>query len=1129
VATSFRLINPSDWQRRFELSFGRLLDGFATRFSAPSSAATLLAGAQVEEARRLYVEQACGTDQDLQARVEALLRVHEERSGFLDASTRNFRDLLSAPLGEAPGTQIGSYKLLQQLGQGGMGTVFLAEQVQPVQRKVAFKIIRPGLESRQVIARFEAERQALALMEHPNIAKVFDAGSTHGEPGGDSAGRPYFVMELVQGVPITYCDNHRLTPRQRLELFIPVCHAVQHAHQKGIIHRDLKPSNVLIGEYGDQRVPKIIDFGVAKAIGSKLTERTLYTEFGSVVGTVEYMSPEQAEPGQLDIDTRSDIYSLGVLLYELLTGTTPLDHKRLEKTPLLELLRIVREEEPPRPSTRLGTTEEQTTIAAKRSVEPGYLSGLLRGDLDWIVMKCLEKDRTRRYETANALARDIERFLNDEPVEASPPSAGYRLRKFAHKNRKVLLGVAAFVMVLAAATGVSSWQAWRATLAEQAASQERDRVVTEKNRADEQAAIARAVNEFLQKDLLGQADVGNLSGAGARDPKITVREVLDRAARGVGERFKGQELTEAAIRLTLGNAYSALGELPEAQQQLERCLALRTEKLGPSHLDAVQAIDLLGGVYFHRGQYEEAERLWKRALEGYQTKLGPTHRDVLLSTQNLALLYRDRKHYEEAEPLFQRALDGFRDIKGVDHPDTLLTTLNLAGLHKERGLHEKAEQGFKEVFERCQAKLGNDHPLTIYAMGWLGSFYKDRAQYDQAEPLLKEVVKLRRTKLGPRHPEALTSMDELAMFLRSRGKYDEAESIFKEVVEGREAKFGANDKDTLRSINNLGALYLDRGQPEKAEPLFQQVLDGRRVQLGATHPDTLACMNNLALVYLNRRRYDAAEPLLKEVLAGLQAQLGRDHLFTLSTINNLAGLYMQCSRYDEAEPLLKQVLEQRRKKLPPDHPDILQSMNNLAFVYEYRPLYDQAEPLFREAVAGARKKLGLQHPQTQQYMNNLADLYSKQARPHLAEPVLREVAAFLGEKFGRGSPRYAGQLALLSRSLLEQQRFADAEPLAREALTVLQHQEPELWTTFQAKSLLGGALLGQKKYADAEPLLCQGYEGMEKRELKIPKRDKERLTQALERLVQLYDVWGKPDKAAHWRKSLESAGGKRKS
>ena len=347
-------------------------------------------------------------------------------------------------LAEGPGSRIGPYKLLQQIGEGGMGVVFMAEQTHPVRRPVALKIIKPGLDTRQVFARFEAERQALALMDHPNIAKVFEAGTTSAEPGSVSPGRPYFVMELVRGTPITkHCDDHHLTPRQRLELFIPVCQAVQHAHQKGIIHRDLKPSNVLVALYDSKHVPKVIDFGVAKAVGGRLTDKTLYTDFGAVVGTLEYMSPEQAEPNQIDIDTRSDLYSLGVLLYELLTGTTPFERKRLRAAAMLECLRIIREEEPQKPSTRLSTADQMPSVAANRGLEPKKLTGVVRGDLDWIVMKCLDKDRDRRYETANGLALDLQRYLADEPVLASPPGVAYRLRKFARRHP----AAAAFTMV----------------------------------------------------------------------------------------------------------------------------------------------------------------------------------------------------------------------------------------------------------------------------------------------------------------------------------------------------------------------------------------------------------------------------------------------------------------------------------------------------------------------------------------------------------------------------------------------------------------------------------------------------------------------------------------------------------
>jgi serine/threonine protein kinase len=410
------------------------------------------------EERRRFVEQACGDDEELKERLQELIDNHFRAGSFLESPAAGFAntiDLTVSP--EVPGTMVGPYKLLQQIGEGGMGTVYMAEQIQPVQRKVALKLMKSGMDSRQVLARFEAERQALALMDHPNIAKVLDAGSTSAEPGCGS-GRPYFVMELVKGVPITrYCDAHRLSPRERLELFIPVCQAVQHAHQKGIIHRDLKPTNVLVCLYDDKPVPKVIDFGLAKAAGIKLTDRTLFTEFGSIVGTLEYMSPEQAQLNQLDIDTRSDIYSLGVVLYELLTGTTPLRRERFQDTAVLEVLRQIREEEPQRPSVRLSTIKALPSVAANRGLQPGELSGLIRGEIDWIVMKALEKDRNRRYETANELALDVERFLGNELVQACPPSAWYRLYKFGRRNRGAMLaGCLLFLALVAGIAGTTA-------------------------------------------------------------------------------------------------------------------------------------------------------------------------------------------------------------------------------------------------------------------------------------------------------------------------------------------------------------------------------------------------------------------------------------------------------------------------------------------------------------------------------------------------------------------------------------------------------------------------------------------------------------------------------------------------
>jgi serine/threonine protein kinase/tetratricopeptide (TPR) repeat protein len=544
--------------------------------------------------RAAYLDAACGTNADLRAQVERLLAVHPQAGNFLNkpapalAATGE-----EVPIAERPGTVIGPYKLLQQIGEGGMGTVFMAEQTQPVQRKVALKIIKPGMDSAQVIARFEAERQALAMMDHQNIARVLDAGTT-------SSGRPYFVMELVHGVPITqFCDERKLTPRQRLELFVPVCQALQHAHQKGIIHRDVKPSNVLVTMYDDKPVPKVIDFGVAKAIEQRLTEKTLFTQFGALVGTFEYMSPEQAELNAFGVDTRSDIYSLGVLLYELLTGTTPLERPRLRKAALDEVVRLIKQEEAPRPSLRLSSSHNLAKIAAARGIEPTQLSRLVRGEIDWIVMKCLEKDRARRYETANGLARDIERHLADEPVEACPPSTGYLLRKFIRRHKGQVLAAGLLLLVLLAGIGGTTWGLFREGRANAQLAKKNDALAIEQAKAEARFDLARKaiaqLHSGVSEDLLLKSD----------QFKDLRAQLLKEAASFYGELEKMLEGdTDAKARRLLADGYfqlatltAQLGSQRDALELHRKALAARRELAAADGADAQTRLDVARSLH----------------------------------------------------------------------------------------------------------------------------------------------------------------------------------------------------------------------------------------------------------------------------------------------------------------------------------------------------------------------------------------------------------------------------------------------------------------------------------------------------------------------------------------------------
>jgi serine/threonine protein kinase/Flp pilus assembly protein TadD len=831
---------------------------------------TFLAAVDAAEgdARAALLDRECGADVELRQRVEALLRAHDHPDGLSDPGS--VLPEATGPHRAAPRTDeepalavgtvvAGRYKILECLGEGGMGTIYVAEQTQPVRRKVALKLIKAGMDSRRVLARFEQERQALALMDHPNIAKVLDGGTTAGEPGCVSAGRPFFVMEYIKGVPLTaYCDAARLTIRQRLELFISVCQAVQHAHQKGIIHRDLKPSNVLVALYDGHPVPKVIDFGLAKAMHQPLTERTLYTAHELVLGTPLYMSPEQAELNNLDIDTRSDIYTLGVILYELLTGETPLERQRFKQAAWDEKLRLIRQEEPPKPSTRLSRSATLPAVAAQRQMEPVKLARLLRGELDWIVMKALDKDRNRRYETANGLARDIERYLAQEPVSAGPPTAGYRLRKFLRRNRGPVLAAAVLLLALVGGVVGTSWglvearrqrdaaeaahsqeaaqrreavaQKERAEGAEARATRERDKAVAEKRRADQEASVAKAVNEFLQKDLLGQADIGNQAGGGERNRNITVRELLDRAARGIEGKFRGQEVTEAAIRLTLGEAYWALGEFAEAQRHLEQSLALRRQKLGADHPDTCESLNDLALVHWRRGLYDEAEPLYRQALEGWRARLGADDPQTLIGMNNLALLYKYRGRYEEAEALYKQVLDTRRTKLGADHPHTLGSMHNLATLYQNRGRYDEAEPLLRQALEGQRAKLGADHPETLNSIHSLATLYQNRGRHDEAEPLYKQVLDTCRAKLGAGHPQTLSIMTNLAALYEDRGRYDEAEPIARDCLAIRQKK-QPDDWTTFNAQSVLGGVLLGQKKYAQAEPLLLQGFEGmqRRV------------------------------------------------------------------------------------------------------------------------------------------------------------------------------------------------------------------------------------------------------------------------------------------------------------
>jgi serine/threonine protein kinase/Flp pilus assembly protein TadD len=1094
-------------------------------------------------ARAAFLDKECAGDAELRRRVEALVNAHERPGDFLErAATIDSNDPAPAvpetvrftpPPAETAGMRIGQYKLLQRIGEGGMGAVWMAEQTEPVRRQVALKVIKAGMDSAQVIARFEAERQALALMDHPNIAKVLDAGGTE-------TGRPYFVMELVKGIPITkYCDERRLGPRERLELFVPVCQAVQHAHQKGIIHRDLKPSNVLVALYDGRPVPKVIDFGVAKAVSQKLTEKTMFTAFGALVGTLEYMSPEQAELNQLDIDTRSDVYALGVLLYELLTGSTPLDRRRLREGAFLDILRRIREEEPPRPSTRISSSEQLANVAAQRGTEPTKLTRLVKGDLDWIVMKCLEKDRNRRYETANGLASDIQRHLADEPVLAGPPTARYRMRKFVRRNRAaVLVALTLALLLVGGVTGTTLGliaarrDAERARQAEllaemrrAEADEERHQAEMEKRRADDEAAIAREINDFVQTDLLAQASPYAQKGPDQpSDPDVKLRTVLDRAGDRIEGRFKDKPLVEAGLRNTIGGTYLELGDYRRAGPHLRKALALHEAQLGPDHPDTltsrfgvakllafqgkykeaeaefrllyekrravrgeghpetIEAMNMLALVLVELVRYDEAEKLYLQAralLErgGKEAAGDPTQ--PLMVAHNLALLYWNWGRYDQARELFELARAGLTARLGPEHPDALMVLQNIALLDIMCGEYDSAERRLAIVLEGRKKRLGDDHPDTLVAMCSLGQAHQARGRFDRAAPLMVEALRRSRETRGDDHPGTLQLTNNLGLLRQEQGQLDEAERLLAPALKRASAKLGDDHWTTLSLTNNLALVYRDRGRFPEAKVMYEDALRRVSGRFGEDHPRALLVRNNLGRLLQLQGDLVNAEKVFRAVLEKRSRILGDVHPDTLNTMCVLAQMACNRGELETAAPLCEKALERSRKKLGKDHPQTLFLLATLAEVRHQQGRLDEAERILLDAVEMCRTRLGERHLNTLDLLCNLAVIYLDQAKLDKVEPLVTEARDGLRGQVDDTHPLVLRVCLVLGSLYLDQGRLEEAERLLTTTLATsrkaLGEDHP---MTLYLQARLGEVFRRRGNIERAEPLLLKSYERM---------------------------------------------------
>jgi len=810
-------------------------------------------------ARAAFLSDTCRGDDDLLREVQSLLDQDVSTPGLLE-SLANWTSTAHAPI------SIGTYRIRGLIGEGGMGVVYEAEQENP-RRIVALKVVKPGLAVPEILRRFQQEAHALGRLQHPGIARVYEAGIARG--------RPYFAMERIHGQPfLEYATAHRLTLPERLDLMIKVCEATQHAHERGIIHRDLKPSNVLVDETGQ---PKILDFGVAR-IADADSRLTRGADLGKLIGTLSYMSPEQvrADP---ELDARSDVYALGLILYELLAGRTPYE----TGTQVTEAARVICEQEP----------------FPLKSVNRDF-----RGDLHTIAAKALEKEKDRRYGSAADLAADLRRHLENRPISARPPSAAYLIRKLVARHTALSVTILATFIVLIAGIAVSAWQAARARQAE---------------------LTARAVNEFLQNDVLSQASaVTQANPNTSPDRDLKVRTALDRAAARIETRFASQPEVEAAIRQTIGTTYSQLGLYQEAQVHMARALDLRRRILGDRHPDTLTTMQELGELYIGAGKYDQAEAVLGPLLEVRRRKLGLYHEDTLRAMNDLAGVMQYRGDYGHAARLRAEVLDGDRRVLGPDHPHTIIATNNLASSYSALGRYPQAADLLRQELDIEKRVMGPDHPITLSCMNILAGSLRNQGKYAEAEVLVKDVLESRRRVLGEQHHDTLIAQYGLAGLYAAQGRYAEAEPLLKQGLAVSRIAL-PNHPDTQSFLSALAELYWKQGSAPRAEPLFAEALAARRRILGPNHPTIAHVLVSLCEMKLEQKKYSEAEPLLKEA-SGIYEKSAPNDWRRYYALAMRGEAMAQLGHPAEAGPMLASAYEAllpRKEQIPAEKRQVL--------------------------------------------------------------------------------------------------------------------------------------------------------------------------------------------------------------
>ncbi len=1033
-------------------------------------------------ARDSFLSQHCGTDLKLRQRIERLLRAAVTDDAFLETPVleknsasheQNTTRQISV------GDSIGPYMLVDSLGEGGMGTVFLADQTAPIHRKVAIKVIKPGMDSEQVLGRFDTERQAISMMNHPNIAQAFEVGTT-------DLGRPYFVMEIVDGIPISrYCDDHSLSIDQRLELFIPVCEAVQHAHQKGIIHRDLKPSNVLVSEIENRSVPKIIDFGIAKAVNDPSNSQPNLTQFGQIVGTMEYMSPEQSRFNPHDVDTRSDIYSLGALLYELVAGSTPIQAHRLKDLAWDDLARWIREEEPVAPSVRITADPNQKGICDLRRATPTQLQRDVRGELDWIILKALAKDRSRRYQSASDMAKDIQRYLSNEPVEASPPSTAYRIKKYLQRNRLAVGSVAMVTSALLLGLAGTTWQAREASQARAIAELQRDIARAESQKAREaESSAAREAENVLKQSLYSRAIANfvNHNLLEFTDPdiepdrNILLRTVLDRAAISIQE-LKGAPETQAAIRHTLAKSYLSLGEYPEARAHAQAAIDLQTSALGETHPESLATLILRAEIQLRCCEYRDADQTFTRAIDLCRNSLGNEHILTLQAIRGQGISWAKLGRLRAARELFQELQQTQPATLGENHRDSLETRRELAEVSAALGRHHEAIDAFVAIRDVAREKLGDAHPLTLKVESGIAASKIELGQYEAARKILQTIIDATTESLGDSHPETILRKSTLAAISMKQGQLDESASLQRKLLAMAEDRLGRKHLITIQIATSLADVLHEQGEIKEAKSLYENTLSVAEQLL---EPDSLQSLKlrsqsagNLAF----EGNYDEALRQWNEVLEVQKRLYGLSHPDTLKNLSAMAGLWVVQGRYAEAKAALNEITATARESFGENHPLELRSQSKLATIAGLEGKFEECKERFRSTSDACKKAYGAKSPITIEalieYSESLSNLGFHKEAIQLHEKLLSAVQ----EVFGFNHNATHRVMACMATSLNALGRHDEGVKLSRRLLEVrnknLGKHHP---LTLSSANVLGCCLLNAGNVSEAESILREAAE-----------------------------------------------------